>query len=120
MSKRAKVWAKQARVNLLLELGAFCHWPGCCVNARRSGGGLNLRTARRLEFDHIWGRDWECTGKSTDQRMLMYRKEAAAGQLQVLCDLHNRIKGDPTGRVHWKDAWFADLYAGAFAERVEA
>jgi hypothetical protein len=109
VSKQVKRWAKKARRALLTELGPFCHWPGCTV-----------RRVSRLEFDHIEGRDWECTGMSTDQRMVRYRAEAARGELQVLCDLHNRIKGDPQGRPHWRDVWFKDLYAGAFGERVEA
>lgn len=120
MSKQVKEWARMARVNLLVELGAFCHWPGCSVNALKAGGGLDRWGLRRLEFDHPDGRDWEATGKSTDQRMCIYRKEAKAGKLSVLCSFHNQVKGDPHGRPSWLERWYEDLYGSSFGERVEA
>jgi hypothetical protein len=109
VSKRVKAWAKEARVRLLEELGPYCHWPGCRTRKRSA-----------LEFDHIHGRVWECTGLSTDQRMILYRAEASAGLLQVLCSFHNRVKGDPTSRPHWRDQWLSDLDSISYGERVEA
>lgn len=84
MSKQVKEWARKARAELLEELGAFCHWPAC-----------KERRPRMLTFDHKFGKDYETTGLSTDQRMVLYRKEAKEGLLQVLCRKHNERRGDP-------------------------
>ncbi len=74
MSAKVKQWAKRARAQLIQELG------GQCMDCRET-------RPEHLTFDHIqaWTRNWECTGKSTDQRMIHYRREAAAGLLQLLC-----------------------------------
>lgn len=120
MSKAVKQWAKRARVRLLEELGPFCHWPGCRVDARGVRVSVLRAVARKLHFDHIHGKDYDATGLSTDQRILRYRKEAKEGKLTVLCEFHNQIKGDPKGNPWWKWLWMEDRYSASFAERVEA
>lgn len=82
MSKSAKQWAIRRRRELIEELG------GKCVSC----GEIEYE---KLEFDHIHGKDWSARGKSTDQRMCRYIKEAALGLLQILCKKCNDQKGDP-------------------------
>lgn len=84
MSKAAKEWAKRARFKLIHALGGVCA-NGDCLETEYE----------KLTFDHIYGKDWEATGLSTDQRMLRYLKEAKQGLLQVLCHSCNSKKGDP-------------------------
>ncbi len=40
---------------------------------------------RRLEFHHPNGRDWECRKLPRWQRIKMYERDFAAGQLELLC-----------------------------------
>jgi hypothetical protein len=85
MSKSAKVWAKRTRLRLITELGGKCQECG-------------EEEYEKLEFDHIYGKDWEATGLSTDQRMCRYVKEHKLGLLQCMCHLCNAKRGDPRGR----------------------
>lgn len=84
MSKRAKTWAKKARLRIITDLGGKCANPEC--------GETDYD---KLTFDHIHGKDWEATGKSTDQRMLRYNKEHKLNLLQCLCCSCNSKRGDP-------------------------
>lgn len=82
MSKSAKKWAVRRRRELIEELGGKCAHCG-------------EEEYEKLEFDHINGKDWCARGKSTDQRMCRYVKEAKLGLLQVLCKTCNDKKGCP-------------------------
>jgi hypothetical protein len=84
MSKKVKEWARRARYSLIYELGGKCVVPEC-----------GEEEYEKLTFDHIDGKDWETTGLSTDQRMIIYRREAKAGLLQIMCNSCNAKKGDP-------------------------
>lgn len=87
MSKSAKAWAKRARVWLINELGGKCANPECGESE-----------FEKLTFDHIYGKDYETTGLSTDQRMCRYMKEHKLGLIQVLCLTCNSKRGDPRDR----------------------
>lgn len=87
MSKSAKAWAIRTRLRLITELGGKCANPEC-----------NEEEYEKLTFDHIYGKDWEATGLSTDQRMCRYVKEHRLGLLQVLCLTCNSKRGDPRDR----------------------
>jgi hypothetical protein len=87
MSKSAKEWAKRARVWLMNELGNKCANPEC--------GETEFE---KLTFDHIYGKDYETTGLSTDQRMCRYLKEHKLGLIQILCQVCNSKRGDPRDR----------------------
>jgi hypothetical protein len=87
VSKSAKQWAIRARLKLITELGGKCANPEC-----------NEEEYEKLTFDHIYGKDWEATGLSTDQRMCRYMKEHKLGLLQVLCLTCNSKRGDPRDR----------------------
>lgn len=87
MSKQVKEWARRARYRLIMELGGKCANPEC-----------NETEYEKLTFDHIYGKEWEATGLSTDQRMCRYIKEHKLGLLQVLCLTCNSKRGDPRDR----------------------
>lgn len=87
MSKSAKAWAIRTRYRLIMELGGKCANPEC-----------NEEEYEKLTFDHIYGKDWDATGLSTDQRMCRYVKEHKLGLLQVLCLVCNSKRGDPRDR----------------------
>lgn len=54
---------------------------------------------RVMTFDHIYGRDWDIRSVHATKRLSIYKREAAAGLLQLLCISCNSAKGDPTGEV---------------------
>lgn len=87
MSKSAKQWAIRTRFRLLMELGGKCSNPEC-----------NEAEYEKLTFDHIYGKDWDATRLSTDQRMCRYVKEHKLGLLQCLCLVCNSKRGDPRDR----------------------
>jgi hypothetical protein len=81
---RNTIAAKKIRADLLEKLGAFC--VDCGEDAED-----------KLEFDHINGRDYEARKLSYRQRMIRYRREAARGELAVVCsdcNLKRRKKND--------------------------
>lgn len=72
-------WAKSERERLIDELG------GRCVECGALEG---------LQFDHKTGlRRWIARNLSRWMRMVHYRREAAQGELQLLCGDCNRKKG---------------------------
>lgn len=89
MSKSAKAWAKRTRVWLMNELGHKCANPECPTQETEF---------EKLTFDHIYGKDYETTGLSTDQRMCRYIKEHRLGLIQILCLDCNSRRGDPRDR----------------------
>jgi hypothetical protein len=89
MSKSAKAWAKKARVWLINELGGKCANPECPTQETEF---------EKLTIDHIYGKDYETTGLSTDQRMGRYMKEHRLGLIQCLCLTCNSKRGDPRDR----------------------
>lgn len=87
MSRSAKEWAIRERFRIITELGGKCRNPKC-----------GETKYEKLTFDHIFGKDWEATGLSTDQRMCRYKKEHKLGLLQLLCLSCNSKRGDPRFR----------------------
>lgn len=67
---RLASWAKRERERLIQELGGACAYCGA---------------RRRLEIDHIKGTTWVLAKKSRWMRVVIYRREAMNGLLQVLC-----------------------------------
>ena len=47
-----------------------------------------------LEFDHPHGRDWTPAKKNRWQRMVLYERDAAAGNLRLLCRSCNATDGN--------------------------
>jgi hypothetical protein len=84
MSKSAKDWARRARFQLIMELGGKCAEPEC-----------GETEYEKLTIDHIYGKDYETTGLSTDQRMCRYLKEHKLGLIRCLCLVCNSKRGDP-------------------------
>lgn len=80
MGARQKAWAVRARQAIVEQLGGRCAF---------CGGGFNL------ELDHLGPRGWSCRAVDSSHRIAFYRREAAAGQLQVLCSYCNKSKGQP-------------------------
>jgi hypothetical protein len=72
-------WARKKRAALLVELGNTCAREGC--------------EDTRLEFHHPHGRDWDPAKLSRWQRMIQYARDAAAGNLTLLCKSHNASDG---------------------------
>jgi len=68
----------QRRMELIEKLGGKCAECGY---------------KKRLEIDHIKGRDWEPSKKSRWTRIARYEREAKEGKLQVLCRWCNASKG---------------------------
>lgn len=77
MSKRAKIWAVKARANLMDKHGNECAWCGETCG---------------LQFDCIIPQGDAHHRFSTDKRMTFYRRQDAAGNLQVLCGDCNTTK----------------------------
>lgn len=68
----------QRRLDLIQKLGGKC---------------VECGYKKRLELDHINGRDWEPSKKSRWTRIARYEREAKEGKLQVLCRWCNASKG---------------------------
>ena len=78
------------RLEIIEKLG------GKCAECGTKGSKKN-----KLELDHIHGRDWQPKKKSRWMRLVIYRREAAEGKLQVLCSKCNKKKGySGDGRVY--------------------
>lgn len=82
MGKQAKEWARKWRRWLIKELGDKCAECG-------------EEEYEKLTIDHIYGKDYETTGLSTDQRMCRYLREHKLGLVQCLCLTCNSRRGDP-------------------------
>lgn len=87
-------WAQSARVRLILELGGRC--AVCAATFDDAPKKVRPRS-RFLELDHPGGRDWDVRRKSQWGRMAIYRREAAAGKLRVLCKTCNARDGQAKG-----------------------
>jgi hypothetical protein len=74
--------AVRARAALVQELGGRCQGEGC-----------DETDPEELEIDHINGRDWVPSKKSSDHRVSIYRREATQGKLRVLCKTCNSSFG---------------------------
>lgn len=83
MSRRAKVWAVQARARLMDAYGNECAFCGETTG---------------LQFDCIINRGHAHHEFSTDKRMTFYRREAASGNLQLLCAGCNNRKSHEESR----------------------
>lgn len=84
MATRQRRWAAKAAEKLKIELGGKCATPDC--------GETDLS---RLQFDHLFQRDWEPDETEFSHRISIYRREAKAGLLQLLCGTCNAKKGKP-------------------------
>lgn len=71
-------WAHFGRLKLVKDLGGECVFCG---------------KKKTLELDHINGRTWNARDKSRWMRLVIHRREARAGLLQVLCRKCNKKKG---------------------------
>ena len=81
-TQRKALRAYQRRLALIDQLGGKC---------------VKCKTQKRLELDHINGRDWEPNKKSRWTRIVIYEREAKEGKLQVLCRKCNAKKGKSNG-----------------------
>lgn len=77
MSRRAKIWAINARIKLMAELGGQCKACGSLIN-------LTFDCIKSIGDDHHKG--------STDQRMIFYNKEHKKKNIQILCHSCNSQK----------------------------
>lgn len=77
ISRQAE-YAQRTRLELLALLGPKC---ALCKENRID----------ELEFDHINGRDYDPRKLSSSSRMARYKREAANGELRVLCGPCNRM-----------------------------
>lgn len=80
MGKRQRKWARRAYEKLILQLGGRCARCG---------------TLSGLSIHHIHGRDWDVRKAEWSARISVYRREASAGLLTVLCIKCNSSVGDP-------------------------
>lgn len=72
------LYARRLRKELLQKLGAECKLCG-------------EDDEDKLEFDHIYGRDYDLRKLSSSARMARYKREEADGLLRVLCgDCNNK------------------------------
>lgn len=85
--ERTRVAVYEGRRALLAQLG------GKCEKCGTKGRGKN-----HLEFDHPHGRDYEPSKLARHNRLAAYRRDAAAGNLRVLCRHCNRAEG----RARWR------------------
>lgn len=83
MGKRQRDWARKAYDKLVEDLGGKCAKCG---------------TTENLTIDHIDGCEFDHNDVEWSHRVSIYRREAKEGKLQILCDEHNRKKGDPRDR----------------------
>lgn len=77
MAKLQRRWAVKARMDLVIQLGGVCAFCG---------------SKHDLQIDHIHGRNYSLRKLSSDHRVSIYRREAQAGLLQVLCGPCNNSK----------------------------
>ena len=82
MGKAQKEWARRKRRELVAVLGGVCAWCG---------------TAEQLEFDCIRPMGDRHHKYDTSHRMSFYRRQHAAGNLQLLCCSCNGRKGGEGG-----------------------
>lgn len=59
------------------------------------GKCIECGTVERLEFHHIFGRDWNPIKLSRWVRLARVRREAMAGGICLLCRVCNARAGDP-------------------------
>lgn len=79
---------KRSRKALVQELGGQCT---CCGSRRK------------LEFHHLFGRDWDPAKTARWVRLARYRREAAAGLVELRCRHCNSVAGkpkDPEGKAY--------------------
>lgn len=74
------------RLELVKQLGGKCVFCGVSYEIRH------------LEFDHKHKRQWVARKLCRGQRLIMYRKEAEAGLIQLACRTCNAQKGIPGAR----------------------
>jgi len=73
---RQTLYARSLRDALYEKLGNKCSNPECGAT-------------ENLEFDHINGRSYDPNKLSYCQRLIRYTKEAARGELRILCGTCN-------------------------------
>lgn len=73
-------WYGDRRSTLVKKLGGKC---------------VHCGSTRRLEIDHIHGRDYVARELSSNQRLCLYFREAREGKVQLLCKRCNVLKGSP-------------------------
>jgi 5-methylcytosine-specific restriction endonuclease McrA len=78
---RAASYAR-SRLRLIVQLGGRCVTCG-------------LDNPLELEFHHLHTRTWTARHTSRWQRLAHYRREAAAGEVELLCSRCNRKAGKP-------------------------
>lgn len=81
--ERTRVAVYEGRLRLLAQLGGKCAKCG---------------KKKHLEFDHPNGRNYQPSKLSRHGRLARYRRDAAAGNLRVLCRKCNRAEG----RARWR------------------
>lgn len=79
MARRQKEWARRTRDGLLAALGRQCAWCGTTAN---------------LQFDCIIPQGDHHHKIDWSHRMSFYRQQHTEGNLQILCERCNSIKGD--------------------------
>ena len=97
---RQGVWAYEQRRALIEKLGGKCAKCG---------------SIKRLEIDHVNGRSYRLSALSRWQRVIIYKREAEAGLLRVLCRPCD-AGGGAVGRVRWASG--ATSLRGALAMLV--
>ncbi len=101
MGAYQKEWARRKRAELMAELGNRCAWCG---------------EIEGLTFDCIVPTGHNHHRGSTDQRMCFYRKQHAAGNVQILCHSCNSSKGDSVTNTNEPEMNWEQL--GQFAEAI--
>jgi 5-methylcytosine-specific restriction endonuclease McrA len=81
--KRKRESLKRKKLLLIDKLGGKCNHCG---------------VTHTLQFDHIYGRDWEVRSVGPSTRLARYDKEIEEGMIQLLCRICNASKGDPRVR----------------------
>lgn len=98
MGARQKLWAKRARIRLILTLGSKCN----VCHARNN-----------LTFDCIVAQGAAHHAMESSGRMSFYKKQARAGNLALLCAECNSIKSH-----HAPEVWRSALSFIAESERI--